>query len=131
MRGSLLLLSLEDMGAGMKDFAERIKRRRIELGLTQMDVAHAVGITQAHVSNIERGTRRLRMDELAKLASILQVSVSWFYDAEKPYESPLESVLDLWFPNAKFSKREIKEVSAFVEDVLRAYVKHTKLGTKS
>ena len=56
----------------MYDFAERLKTFRKRLGLTQQDLANAVGITKAAISSMERGlTNAPTPDHLFKLSRAL------------------------------------------------------------
>ena len=62
----------------MNTLGERIAARRKELGLTQGDLARAVGISQAAVSQWENGeTKNLRVDHLFAIADVLQVHPRW------------------------------------------------------
>lgn len=52
-----------------------IKNRRIELGLTQKEIADKIGVSEATVSRWESGNiSNMRRDRIAKLAEILQIS---------------------------------------------------------
>lgn len=50
---------------------ELIRLRREGAGLTQADVARAVGLTRASISNIEAGRQRFNVEMLYKLAAAL------------------------------------------------------------
>lgn len=57
---------------------EKIKSRREELGLRQVDLAVLSGITQATLSRIENGEIGCpRADNIAPLADALQVSIDY------------------------------------------------------
>lgn len=51
----------------------KIKARLVELGLTQKDVACALDIAQATVSQKINGVRPLYLDEAEKLISLLKI----------------------------------------------------------
>ena len=54
---------------------KKLRDRRIELSLTQRDVANHVGVTEATVSRWESGEiDNMRRDKIASLAKVLQVS---------------------------------------------------------
>ena len=56
---------------------EKIKKRRIELGITQKDVARMIGTTSAYVSAVEKQKRGVNKEtRLAKFAEALQCSVN-------------------------------------------------------
>ena len=57
------------------NIGEKIKNRRIELGLTMKQVAEAVGVSESAVSRWESGdVDNMRRDRIAQLAKILRVS---------------------------------------------------------
>lgn len=56
--------------------ARRIRERREDLGLTQADVAEALGVTRAQISNLERGASGPSFKLLVGLAQVLGVSIS-------------------------------------------------------
>lgn len=59
------------------DIANIIKNRRIDLGLTQVEVARAVGVSEATVSRWEAGEiENMRRDRIFNLARILQLKPS-------------------------------------------------------
>jgi transcriptional regulator with XRE-family HTH domain len=57
--------------------AERLKEARRLAGLSQGHVARILGLHRPSVSEIEAGNRRVSAEELAKLASLYDVSVAW------------------------------------------------------
>jgi transcriptional regulator with XRE-family HTH domain len=58
---------------------QRLRRTRLDTGLTQAEVAKALGTTQAYVSKSESGERRIDAVEL--------------YDFARVYGAPLETLL--------------------------------------
>lgn len=60
----------------MSTLAERIKRRRTQLGLTQVEVAERAEIRQQSYQALEKG-ETLRPRKPIELAKALQVSVDW------------------------------------------------------
>ena len=58
-----------------------LKQRRTELGLTMLDVAKLVGVSEATISRYESGNiKNMRRDRIEKYAKALQVSPSDFLD---------------------------------------------------
>ena len=56
---------------------EKIKKRRLELGITQKDVAKMIGTTNSYVSAVEKQKRVVKKEtRLAKFAEALQCSVN-------------------------------------------------------
>ena len=52
----------------------RLAELRIERGLSQAEVADALGLTQALVSNYEQGTRRLHAELVVRFAKFYELS---------------------------------------------------------
>lgn len=59
---------------------KQLKRRRVELGLTQQQVAKSVGGTAQHIHKFESGANRMNVTQLFQLALALEVPVTYFYD---------------------------------------------------
>lgn len=61
----------------------RIKVRRIDLEITQIDLAQRLGVTQAYLSYLEKGQRQITLGLLEKIASALQCPMSELMPPEK------------------------------------------------
>ncbi len=60
------------------EICEKLKERRKELGLTMLEVAQKIGVSEATVSRWESGDiANMRRDKIVSLASALQVSPSF------------------------------------------------------
>jgi transcriptional regulator with XRE-family HTH domain len=59
---------------------KRLRRRRRLLGLTQQQLANAVGIRFQQIQKYECGANRISAARLWQLAEALQAPVSYFYD---------------------------------------------------
>src|ERR1700744_4893334 len=59
---------------------KRLRRRRRLLGLTQQQLANAVGIRFQQIQKYECGANRISAARLYQLARALQVPVGYFYD---------------------------------------------------
>jgi transcriptional regulator with XRE-family HTH domain len=90
-----------DMGLG-----ERIKARREELGLTQLQIARVLDITPQHISVIEKNKRAPSLDLLAKLAQELGVNTDYLITGKASVVSDIipvikaDKVLNLEVKNA-------------------------------
>jgi transcriptional regulator with XRE-family HTH domain len=58
----------------------RIRERRIMLGLTQQQLAEAVGVTYQQLHKYERGVNRVSAGRLFEIARLLSVPVGYFYE---------------------------------------------------
>lgn len=61
-----------------KDIIERLKTARIEVGLSQQEVADKLDKPQSYISKIESGERRLDVAEIKKFAQIYKKPSSYF-----------------------------------------------------
>lgn len=57
-------------------FIDFIKLKRTEKGLTQLDLANKLGVTQSFISKCERGERRLDLIETRKIANAIGIQFS-------------------------------------------------------
>ncbi len=51
--------------------------------MTQVDLAHALGITQAALSNYELGKRRLYLHQIERIASVLGKGLDFFVQGKE------------------------------------------------
>lgn len=61
-------------------FGKRLQKLRAENGITQEQLANAVGLTVESISNIERGVYGPKFDNLEKIAAALQISVKELFE---------------------------------------------------
>jgi transcriptional regulator with XRE-family HTH domain len=54
-------------------FGQNVRRIRQEQGLTQADLALKAGINRSYLVGVERGQRRISMENIAKIAHALNV----------------------------------------------------------
>ena len=59
---------------------EKIKKRRMELGLSQEDLAKKAGVSRVQISNLERGEcKNAHSKTLMALAVALETTVNWLF----------------------------------------------------
>lgn len=59
-------------------FVQRLKKARLEAGLSQVQVANKIGRPQSHISNVENGQQRVDIVELKRFAKLYGKSVEYF-----------------------------------------------------
>lgn len=75
------------------NFGKRIKHLRKQRGLTQTELADALGISKAMVSSYESDTRNPTYENLMAIALFFNVSMDWMFGSDGgPYH---QDVLDL------------------------------------
>lgn len=75
-------------------FRRRLRRLRIESGLSQTEVARRLDRPQSFVSKCESGERRVDMVELLAFARIYGVGVQAFVEDRGLVEAPLRRVAE-------------------------------------
>jgi transcriptional regulator with XRE-family HTH domain len=91
---------------------KRLRRRRRLLGLTQQQLAEAVGIRFQQIQKYECGANRISASRLFELSEALHVPVQYFYDGLAVHEMHHETNTDL-NPDVLSQKETI--------DLIRAY----------
>lgn len=56
---------------------KQIRKQRLALGLTQEQLAEAIGVSTSYVGHIERGTRKASIDTLVEIANAMNVSADF------------------------------------------------------
>ena len=60
-------------------FGKRVRERRIELGMSQSELARQLGVTSAAVCNYESGQNAVREDVLLKMFRVLDTDPNYLY----------------------------------------------------
>ena len=71
-----------------KHVGQRIRERRIMLGLTQQQLADMIGVTYQQAHKYERGINRVSAGRLYGIAQALGVRVSYFYEGIGSHDEP-------------------------------------------
>jgi len=61
-----------------QDFAEKLKKARLEAGLTQVEAAKKLKRPQSYISKAEVGEQRLDVVEIKKFATIYKKDINYF-----------------------------------------------------
>lgn len=104
------------------EFSERLKTLRKEAGLTQVDVAEKLGISQPAYASWERGVKKPTQDNLVKIAQVLNVSVDYLVGNSDNTEDELDNI-ELLFRGLTDEEKEIfkKELIEFMEERKKAF----------
>lgn len=99
-----------------KDFAERVRLRREEVGLSQKALAAAIGYSQQQVTWLEKGTmKRPERAASAVLAEALQTTVEWLLYGEGLKEAgprflPTQIIAEKYDRLSPHQKAEITQI---------------------
>ena len=75
-----------------KHLGNKLKLRRLALGLTQTKVAKAINVTFQQIQKYEKGTNGVSSIRLLQLANYLKVPVNYFFEDFSEYLINLERV---------------------------------------
>lgn len=92
------------------EFSERLKKLRKDAGLTQVDVANKLGISQPAYASWERGVKKPTQDNLVKIAQVLNVSVDYLVGNSEEKTDELDNIELLFRMNSKGLTKEEKDI---------------------
>lgn len=110
------------------EFSERLKKLRKDAGLTQVEVANKLGISQPAYASWERGIKKPTQDNLVKIAQILNVSVDYLVGNSQETLDELDNIELLFRMNSKGLTEEEKEI--FKKELIEFMEERKKLFTK-
>lgn len=90
---------------------ERIRKRRLALGMTQTDLAERINVRFQQVQKYENGLNRVAASRLWQIALALEVPVNYFFESVKEAETPQQSA------GISVSKRRIRELVDLFADL--------------
>lgn len=107
------------------EFSERLKKLRKDTGLTQVDVASKLGISQQAYASWERGAKKPTQDNLVKIAQILNVSVDYLVGNSQETSDELDNIELLFRMNSKGLTEEEKRI--FKKELIEFMDKRRKI----
>ena len=113
------------------EFSDRLKDLRRQAGLTQVDVAEKLGISQPAYASWERGVKKPTQENLVKIAQILNVSVDYLVGNSEEKSDELDNIELLFRMNSKGLTEEEKavfkkELIEFMDERRKAFGKIKK-----
>lgn len=66
----------------------KVRIRRKFLGLSQSDLANAIGLTFQQVQKYERGSNRVSASKLFEISNVLKAPVAYFFEGYAESETP-------------------------------------------
>lgn len=60
-----------------RSIGERVRSLRMQIGLTQLELAEQLDMSQSNLSEMERGMRGLTLQQLIKVSRLLKTSADW------------------------------------------------------
>lgn len=69
------------------DVAKRVRALRLRRGLSQNELSDALGVTFQQVQKYERGANRISAGRLFRIAKVLDVPVTFFFEASDGFRN--------------------------------------------
>ncbi|MCX8123278.1 MAG: helix-turn-helix domain-containing protein [Spirochaetes bacterium] len=106
-----------------KEIGKKIQLAREEKGITQLELAKMLGITQAALSNYELGKRRVYFHQIEEIANYLEKPVSYFLDEESLSENNCNEISDekiylLIYKIKRLNNEELSQLNQFIDFLL-------------
>ena len=105
-----------------KHLGNKLKMRRLALGLTQTKVARAINVTFQQIQKYEKGTNGVSSIRLLQLANYLKVQVSYFYEDFHKYNAQLETQTVHLNMNYNFLVKIYSELSSDQKNKLQKHI---------
>lgn len=99
-----------------KVLGARVRARRIALGLSQKDLADALGVTFQQVQKYESGSNRISAFAMYRLATLLGMTLERVYDGLDPAVEPTEGAAIAAETAAAYIPQPKDEDVGFVKD---------------
>lgn len=101
---------------------EKIKKERLNRGLTQEELAEKANLSVSFMGQIERGERKLSVDTLAKIGNTLGVSFDYLLQSDQRLKHDT-AIDELVYTLKGRTQNEIR----MVIDIARIIFKHCKI----
>ncbi len=72
---------------------KRVRLRRVQVDVSQADLAKAVGVSFQQIQKYEKGTNRISCSRLSEIAKVLRVPIIYFFSGT-PSKEKESSLLD-------------------------------------
>ena len=108
-----------------KHLGNKLKLRRLALGLTQTKVAKAINVTFQQIQKYEKGTNGVSSNRLMQLSSYLKVPITYFFEDFRNYndiKNPQEDNEDL---NYSFLSKTFSALSKTQKEKILQILKNT------
>jgi transcriptional regulator with XRE-family HTH domain len=90
------------------ELGKRIRLRRVEIGISQSELAEKLGVSFQQVQKYEKGVNRVGAARLQQVATALDVPVTFFFDGD----GKSREVDSLLFIDSSFSLRLLRAYSS-------------------
>ena len=99
----------------LKNIGMRISSRRKQLGLTQEQIADKMDVSIQMISNLERGNKAIKIDNLIKISELLSVSTDYILTGKTTSEDSSELLCRI----INLSEEDFELISMVIDFCLR------------
>ena len=64
----------------LKEFGQKVQKRRKELGISQEELAYRAGFHRTYIGMIERAERNITLSNIKRLADALKLNIKDLFD---------------------------------------------------
>ena len=97
--------------ADLKEIGKRIQNRRKQQGYTQEQLAEMMNVSIQMISNLERGNKSIRIDNLINLCHIIQVSTDYILNGKES----AKNLSNLSQRMSQLSEKDQKMITMLIE----------------
>ena len=97
------------------ELGRRIRLRRVEIEISQSELADKLGVSFQQVQKYEKGVNRVGAHRLQQIASALNVPMTFFYDGD----GKTREVESLLFLDSSFSLRLLRAYSKIKDQAVQ------------
>ena len=108
-----------------KHLGNKLKLRRLALGLTQTKVAKAINVTFQQIQKYEKGTNGVSSNRLMQLSNYLKVPITYFFEDFRNFndiKASQEEQVDL---NYSFLSKTFSSLSKLQKEKILQILKNT------
>ena len=114
-----------------KHLGNKLKLRRLALGLTQTKVAKAINVTFQQIQKYEKGTNGVSSNRLMQLAQFLKVPIIYFFEDYKDFKNIDSTELMNEDLNYSFLSRTFSSLSKSQKDKIFQILSNTSKFEKA
>ena len=108
-----------------KHLGNKLKLRRLALGLTQTKVAKAINVTFQQIQKYEKGTNGVSSSRLMQLSNYLKVPITYFFEDFKDFKEIKDIGNDNLDLNYSFLSKTFSSLSKIQKDKILQILKNT------
>lgn len=113
------------MSLDYKAIGTRVRRKRLDKNLSQFELANEIGVSNPHISNIERGKTKVSLPTLIDIANALETSLDELV-CDNVNESKSVFIREIADEIERCNAEEVK----IVTDVVKALTESLKIKRK-